>query len=113
MVFQHIPPENGLVILDHLLQHLNTDGHAFFQITYNNLSSPISHKKQYYNFTYPFIKRWLGKKSDYAFPMFDYDLNQVFALLQKHDIRRMFQEFGQSGNHQFVRLYVKKYQPKT
>jgi len=40
LVFQHIPPANGLLLLDHLLSHLTAGGFAYFQLTYNNLSTP-------------------------------------------------------------------------
>jgi cyclopropane fatty-acyl-phospholipid synthase-like methyltransferase len=108
MVFQHIHPDAGMPILDHLLAHLNTGGSAFLHLTYHNLSTQKHQRRNYFNFTFPFIGKWLGRNTDYAFPMFDYDLNEVFALLQKHGIRRLHQVFGASGNHQFVKLYVRK-----
>lgn len=108
MVFQHIHPENGLPILDHLLEHLNAGGKAFIQVTYNNLASKKQRRKQYLNFTYPLLAKWFAQKEDYAFPMFDYDLNQVFAILQKHGVLRTHQVFGVSGDHHFVKLFIKK-----
>lgn len=108
MVFQHIHPKDGLLILDHLLSHLSAKGRAFIQITYNNLSSPKNKFAQYLNFTYPFFRRLFGRTKDYAFPMFDYDINEVFSLLQKHNVKRSYNIFGQSGPHQFVKLYIEK-----
>lgn len=108
MVFQHIHPAIGLPILDHLLAHLNPGGRAFIQLTYNNLATQKQQRRQYLNFTYPFFNKWFKKEKDYAFPMFNYDLNQVFSVLQKHGIKGQFQRFGTSGIHQFVRLHMKK-----
>jgi SAM-dependent methyltransferase len=108
LVFQHIPPANGLLLLDHLLSHLTPGGFVYFQLTYNNLSSPRNKFRQYISFTYPVITRFLLGQKDYAFPMFDYDLNAVFALFQRHGIGSVHQRFGISGKHQFVNLYAKK-----
>ncbi len=108
MVFQHIHPTIGMPVLDHLLAHLKPGGSAFLHLTYHNLSTQKYQRRNYFNFTFPFIGKWFGRNTDYAFPMFDYDLNQVFALLQKHGIKRVHQMFDTSGSHQFVILYLRK-----
>lgn len=108
IVFQHIPTDKGMLTLDHLLDHLLPGGSAFLQLTYNNLSSPKEKRIQRFIFTFPRLGRLLTGSKDYFFPMFDYDLNKVFALFQKHDIHQVYQNFGSSGNHQFVKLYLNK-----
>ncbi len=108
MVFQHIPADRGMLILDHLLDHLLPGGYAFIQFTYNNLSTSRENRMRKIIFTFPRLGRLLTGSKDYFFPMFDYDLNKVFTLFQKHDIHQVHQNFGSSGNHQFVRLYLNK-----
>jgi len=108
IVFQHIPTDKGMLILDHLLDHLVPGGSAFLQLTYNNISTPREKWIQKLTFTFPRLGRLLTGASGYFFPMFDYNLNEVFALLQRNNVHQVHQVFGNSGNHQFVKLYFNK-----
>lgn len=108
MVFQHIHPKDGFVILDHLVDHLSPSGLAFIQLNYHTIETPMRRLFRKLNFTFPSIGKVFSPNSTYRFPMFDYDLGQVYSLLQNHRIKRIFSIAGESGPHQFVRLYLQK-----
>lgn len=108
MVFQHIHPNDGMEILNHLLFHLSSGGKAFLQITYHTNASVKKKWKRYLRINYPGFANLLFRDQDYAFPMFDYDLNAVFDCFQRHDIKQVRTGFGSSGAHRFIRCYLKK-----
>ena len=112
MVFQHIAPQEGMEILDYLLSKLEEGGRIFLLLTYWNKSSKRSRWISFLNFSLPRLRKFFKPGKDYAFPMFDYDLNEVFAALQSHNIRHTKTTFGHTGNHWYIRLYALKHARK-
>lgn len=107
MVFQHIPPANGMLLLRHLLTHLRKNGLAFLQITHHTRMAGF--KKQSNQFVRLFHWRKRRKQRDaYAFAMYDYDLDAIFQLFQELGVREVLTGFGKSGNHEYVRFYLRK-----
>ncbi|MEL7247194.1 MAG: methyltransferase domain-containing protein [Bacteroidota bacterium] len=113
IVLQHIHPNDGMEIIDHLLESLADKGRAYINVTYHTDVPAAVKWNSYLNISFPRVRRWLSRNADYAFPMFDYDLNAVFALMQKHHIKRVHTAFGQTGQHNFVQLYMQKNKFKT
>lgn len=107
MVFQHIPPANGMLLLRHLLTHLRKGGMAFIQITYHTRMG--GYKKSANKLLR--LLRWRKKQKGqgvYAFAMYDYDLNAIFQLFQELGVKEVFTGFGESGNHEYARFYLRK-----
>ncbi len=113
MVFQHIPPEKGLAILDHLLSHLNPNGRAYFHILYHTAESPEEKTHRQRLFSDPRYAKEKGIAEKYLFPMFEYDMTEVFRIFQNHRVRDVYTTFMESGNHRFVNFYLKRWTPKS
>jgi len=104
MVFQHIPPQQGMDILSYLLDHLKQNGKFFFQVTFHTEGKAQKPKrKRFFN-----AKRPDKDPSDYRFSMFDYDLNEIYKLFMEKNVRKIYSVLGQTGRHQFVRFYLQK-----
>lgn len=114
IVFQHIPPERGYVLLNRIWSLLNPNGFMSLQIT---IFRDRTHVQE--------IIRDLGSFSydgerilKYADPeaisgpgtmsMYDYDLNRIISLLNLKDGQRLLLEHTNHGGCHGIRMYVRK-----
>lgn len=87
IVMQHIPPSRGYVILQKLLQLLNPGGVASIQLTYAKARRFMSHeigRARFYRRDGQVIYDLISDHSEPppgSVTMFDYDLNQVMAII--------------------------------
>lgn len=88
IVFQHIPPSRGYVVLENLLWRLSPGGVAAIHLTYAKRRSLLKHEEsraQFYRRDGDHIVDLLPTEP-YAkgtIQMFDYDLNQLFLLFHQ------------------------------
>jgi SAM-dependent methyltransferase len=88
IVLQHIPPDRGYRVFSNLLGRLQQGGVASFQLTYAKSRQFFAHEAQRASY-YRREGRMLIDLADHGYrepppgsiTMFDYDLNQIFALL--------------------------------
>lgn len=111
IVFQHINPKTGLKIFEDLVNVLDENGIGVIQFTYKNPSSRIEALRFGIYRDFPFLHkvRNLLKKSKQAlFPMYEYDLNEVFNILQKNDCHKCYVGFSFHGMNGVVIYFQKK-----
>lgn len=108
IVLQHIPPKTGVPIIHHLLSHLEPGGLAYLQFNYYTAKTLLQRWAIRIAFTFPQIPKLLGFKGKYLFPLFDYNLDEVFQVLHHHDIQQALTTFGKDGPHHFVNLFLQK-----
>jgi 2-polyprenyl-3-methyl-5-hydroxy-6-metoxy-1,4-benzoquinol methylase len=87
LVLQHIPPERGYRIVAHLLERLAPGGIASFQLTYAKNRQFFAHetlRARYYRregrTLIDLVDHKYTPPDPGAITMFDYDLNQIFAI---------------------------------
>jgi SAM-dependent methyltransferase len=114
IVFQHIPPVRGYVLLNRMWNHLNPNGFMSLQITIFRDHTHV-----------PEIVRDLGSLSydgerilryadaegisePGAMSMYDYDLSRILSLLNLRDGQRLLLEHTNHGGCHGVRIYVQK-----
>jgi len=102
IVFQHIPPANGMVLLSRLVDLLATDGIASIQFLYHRNVSRLKQAIGRIRVSVPLVHHlanlYYGKP--FSYPLMQknaYDLNAVFNLLQKKGCGSCHVEFGQKG----------------
>lgn len=94
IVFQHIAPERGLVILEELMQRLNPGGFISVQVTFFKDSRHLGEIERDVD-SYRYDGRTvdiLRHREDHdtgAMTMYDYDLNRVLALLFGAGLERL------------------------
>lgn len=111
IVFQHINPKEGLRIFENLVKVLNEDGIGVIQFAYKNPASKFESLKfkLYRDYSIFFKLRNFLKRSDLPlFPMYEYDLNEVFHILQKNDCHKCFTGFSDHGIRGIVIYFQKK-----
>jgi len=111
IVFQHINPKIGLRIFENLIKVLNEGGIGVIQFAYKNPASKfdVFKFKLYRDFPVFFKLRGILKKdSQPLFPMYEYDLNEVFHILQQNDCHRCFTGFSDHGMNGIVIYFQKK-----
>lgn len=106
VVIQHIPAKTGEKLIAQMLEKLNPEGIGVLQITYKIIGSRMF--DLYMKFPLLYKLRGLVKGRDkFLIPMYGYDLNRVFGLLQEHgcyNCRVRFTDHGSKG----VMLIFKK-----
>lgn len=92
IVFQHIPPDRGMALLDSLLQRLSADGVVSLHF---NISRDASHKR-------PPLKRMVRQlvpQPTGVMSMYDYDLGAILQRLNLYGIRKMMLETTNHGGY--------------
>jgi SAM-dependent methyltransferase len=113
IVFQHIEPSKGMVILKQLFQSLNPGGILHVQITYGHRLPLASYINFYlrtnfrpYNFVYSSLKH-RRFSSEATMQMNHYDPKKLFDLFSKFS-DRVHVEFTDHGGHLGAFYMVKK-----
>jgi 2-polyprenyl-3-methyl-5-hydroxy-6-metoxy-1,4-benzoquinol methylase len=111
IVFQHIPIVRGELIFQNLLSHLEHGGIGVFHFTYGKslrFAKLIPRIKKYIPFAKNFINLMKGKKIFAPqMQMNSYDLNSIFFVLQKNNIKDFYTEFTNHNGELGVILYFK------
>jgi cyclopropane fatty-acyl-phospholipid synthase-like methyltransferase len=117
IVFQHIPVERGKIIFMNLLNRLEKGGIGAIQFTYSKriLKNsygvvPLKTRLKAWEPTKK-IKNFLNKKfsqTDPEMQMNQYNLNELFFLMQTAGIHNFFTEFTDHGGELGVFLYFQK-----
>jgi SAM-dependent methyltransferase len=102
IVFQHIPPTRGIVILSRLLDRLHAGGYFWLHLTFAKdrrfLDNAIRHV-EVYRMDVASIALLQERPADESalISMYDYDLNQVFWTLMKTGIDSIHMHFTDHG----------------
>lgn len=106
VVIQHIPSKLGEDLMRQMIENLKPNGIGVFHVTYKIIGSRMF--DLYMKFPMLYKLRGLVKGRDkFLIPMYDYDLNRVFGLLQDsgcYNCRVRFTDHGSKG----VMLIFKK-----
>lgn len=111
IVFQHINPKIGLGIFENLVQSLNEKGVGVFNFVYKNPASKLKSLmfKMYRDIPGLHKIRNIIKGDNQAlFPMYEYDLNEVFFILQKNNCHKSFIRYSYHGMNGVVIFFQKQ-----
>jgi len=110
IVIQHIPPERGMEIIEHLVRRLEIGGVFALQLTFAKTREFFIHEQgraSYYRRDGDVIHDLLPKKNappEGSVRMFDYDLNAVFLLLSPFCGQLLLVTPTNHGGHFGVRI---------
>jgi SAM-dependent methyltransferase len=113
IVFQHIPPRRGIVIMEELLTSLNSSGVVSIQLTYfheqRDLQRSIIDIGDY-SFDGECVRVLSERRMEErnAMRMFDYDLSSVFRLFHRNGIDEVFSRRTAHGGSYGVWLFGRK-----
>jgi len=114
IVFQHIEPSLGLRHFEKLVDHLNENGTGVIHLTYANDSSPFARFRFALYRDVPLIHKIrsavLREKFEPLIPMYLYDLNAVFHMLQSKGCTDCYLKFTDHGLKGVVIYFRKKSQ---
>lgn len=111
IVFQHIKPKTGLDIFERLVGFLNKNGMGVVQFVYENPSPKIEALRFKFYRDIPVlyrIRNFIKKSRQPLFPMYEYDLNKIFSILQKNDCHKCLVNFSFHGMNGVVIYFQKK-----
>jgi cyclopropane fatty-acyl-phospholipid synthase-like methyltransferase len=112
IVFQHIAPRVGLPILEGLLQRLNLGGFISIQLTYFHDSrhlTEVTRDVAAYTFDGERMRVLADANLEVGtMEMFDYDLNGVFRLLDRHGLGEVHVRQTDHGGCHGVWLFGRK-----
>lgn len=111
IVFQHIKPDDGLELFEKLLAVLNENGIGVIQFAYENPSPKLSalRFKIYRDFPIIYSIRNFIKRSDTPLlPIYEYNLNKIFSILQRNNCHQCYVNFSFHGMHGLVIFFQKK-----
>ena len=114
IVFQHIPPVQGMDLLSRLIDLLAADGMASIQLLYYRNSSRLKQILSRIRVSVPlvhnFANLYYGKP--FSYPLMQknvYDMNAVFDLLHKKGCGSCAVRFGETGEeHQEAIVFFRK-----
>ena len=113
IVFQHIPPATGMVLLSRLVDLLATDGMASVQLIYHKNISRLKRIMGRIRVSIPLVHNltnlYYGKP--FTFPLMQknaYDLNAVFALLQQKGCGSCVVRFAATKELQAAVIFFRK-----
>lgn len=111
IVMQHIKPSIGENIFRRLVESVADGGIGVLQVMYSN-PMPLRKRialKLYRDFPLVYKLRTLFGRADYEpyIPVYTYNLNKLFAVLQENDCHRCLVRFSDHGLYGVI-LYFKK-----
>lgn len=113
IVFQHIPPPRGYRILDQLAQRLASGGCFYLQLTFAKDRRFLEHATDHLDLfrtdeqgIHLLAERPLHEEG--IISMYDYDLNQVFIILQTTGVTQIFSQFTDHGGCRGIIIYGQK-----
>lgn len=112
IVIQHIKPKVGELIISKLIDALEDGGIGVLQTQYCN-PSPLSSRIRYYfyrefSFVYKFRNFVLRKKNEPLIPVYEYNLNHIFRLLQEKNCHQCFVRFSEHNHYGAVIFFRKQ-----
>lgn len=112
IVFQHIPVRRGERIFDGLLERLEEGGVGVVHFTYAKSYRPrriLPWVKRHVPFVREVINLIRGRRYDAPeMQMNDHDLNALFRLLQRRNVRNLHVQFTDHGGDLGVLIYFQK-----
>jgi SAM-dependent methyltransferase len=114
IVFQHISTKRGELIFNELLKHLKAGGVGVFHFTFGRsdrsqiIQRFIQGAKHYLPFSKTIANMIKGRSLfQPRMEMSAYDLNVIFALIEKH-ARDLYVSYANQGEYLGVQIYFKK-----
>lgn len=102
IVIQHIRPGTGYVMIGRLLDLLEDSGFGALHVTYHHPGSAASVLRYRFYREFPLFYRLrcllLNKRHEPLIPVYTYDLNRVFKLLQENGCGNVFVRFSDHGH---------------
>ena len=112
IVFQHINPKQGIKIFESMVKMLETDGIGVLQVSFfrnlkrkNRFTNALYRNFQFVHRVRNFILR---KKDDPFIPMYAYDLNKIFKILQDNDCHRTYTRATYHGFEGLIIYFQKR-----
>jgi len=104
IVFQHILPQRGEVILERLLSHLREGAVAVLHFTYANPLSPLKRLEEWTRANVPFGHEIANAISgdEYDAPLMqmnDYDIGRLFSIFERAGCNRAYLELTNHGGY--------------
>jgi SAM-dependent methyltransferase len=106
IVVQHIPANLGYLYFEQLLKRLKKGGIGVIHLTYKIEGSRMSRIYRDFPFVYK-IRRLIKGGDKFLIPMYGYDLNRIFEMLQMNSCHKCSVKFTYH-NHKGVILTFKK-----
>ncbi len=111
IVIQHINPTIGENIFKRIIDLLEEDGIGALHLTYDHpgkLSSVLRYRI-YRNFPFIYSLRnlLLKQKKEPLIPVFTYDLNRIFGILQNNNCHKCYVRFSEHG-HKGIHIFFEK-----
>ncbi len=112
VVFQHINPVQGEKIVKKLAQSLTTNGIGVLHFVY----APPPGDRNFWRFKiyrdYPWINKlkniFKGNRDEPLMPIYIYELNKIFAVLQENDCHKCLVRFSFHGMNGIVIFFQKE-----
>ena len=112
IVLQHIEPRIGGELVGKMLKILSPGGIGVLHYTYFNPASSFNYLRFKIYRDFPLVNRLKnfvkGEKQEPFIPVYIYDLNEVFADLQKNDCHRCFIRYSFHGFNGAVIFFQKE-----
>jgi 2-polyprenyl-3-methyl-5-hydroxy-6-metoxy-1,4-benzoquinol methylase len=112
IVIQHIKPAVGEVMISKLIDALEDGGIGVLQTQYVD-PSPLSSRIRYYFYReFPIVYKIrnlvLRKKNEPLIPVYQYNLNNIFRILQEKNCHKCLVRFSQHGHYGAVIFFQKQ-----
>jgi SAM-dependent methyltransferase len=112
IVIQHINPKIGENIFKKLIDLIDENGIGALHLTYDHPGKKSSVLRYKIYRTFPFLysirNLVLRKKKEPLIPVYTYDLNRIFDILQSNNCHRCFIRFSEHGHKGIHIFFVKK-----
>jgi hypothetical protein len=112
IVIQHIKPKVGEVIISKLIDALEDGGIGVLQTQYVD-PSPLSSRIRYYfyrefSLIYTLRNLVLRKRNEPLIPVYQYNLNNIFRILQEKNCHKCVVRFSEHGHYGAVIFFQKQ-----
>lgn len=102
IVLQHINPKIGVGIFRRMVEMLSENGIGVLHVQYANTVSSFAQKLRnkiyrYFPFVYTARNIILKQKNEPLIPLYEYDLNELFQILQANDCHNCLIRFSRHG----------------
>ncbi len=107
IVIQHIPPKLGYLYFEQLLKRLRNGGIGVIHLTYKTEGSFLSNIYRDFPFIYS-LRRMIKGGDKFLIPMYGYDLNKIFELLQLNSCHKCSVKFTYHDNKGLILTFKKE-----
>lgn len=113
IVFQHIPPRRGEMIIGRMLDHLEPGGVGAIHLTYSRRLTGWRRFQEWALQSLPLVHNLANvlRGRSYSYPLMqmnDYDLNRVLKILQEHACRWVHLRFSDHAGFLGVMMFFKR-----